>query len=406
MNIVLLSGGSGKRLWPLSNDILSKQFLKLLKNEKGQSESMVERVYRQIMQHNPTADIFVSCNTKQEEVLRKQLPDVEVILEPTRRDTFPAIVLAAAYLHFIKGLPLDEDLVVCPIDVFAHPAYFEKLGQLKANEIGLLGAVPTYPSTKYGYILNNQFVEKPTVEKAQELIDAGALWNCGVFALKIGYVLDKAKPYVSGSTYETYHAHYHRLPKVSFDYEVAEKESALSVTVYDGVWKDLGTWNTLTEEMGKDIHGKNIYLDARGTHVINMLNIPVIVKDVDNAVVIASHDGILVTTKSSSAHLKPLTEQVSNQPMYEQRVWGEYQVIDNNPKNLVKRIYMDAGGATETTCPAVQAIYTVISGKGIAIIDEKDQLLIPGDVIKIASSQTYSLIAATQMELIAIEHVT
>jgi len=405
MNIVLLSGGSGKRLWPLSNDILSKQFLTLLKNDKGQSESMVQRVYRQIRASNPVADIFVSCNKNQTDVLNKQLEAVEVIAEPTRRDTFPAIVLAAAYLHFVKGLGLDETFVVCPIDVFAHQAYFEKLGQLKADHIGLLGAVPTYPSTKYGYILDSQFVEKPTIEKAQALIDAGALWNCGVFALKLGYVLDKAKPYVTGSAYEAYYTQYHQLPKTSFDYEVAEKESALAVTTYDGVWKDLGTWNTLTEEMAKDIHGKNIYLDATDTHVINMLNVPVIVKDVDNAVVIASHDGILVTTKPSSAHLKPLTEQVTSQPMYEQRIWGEYQVIDNNPKNVVKRIYMDAGGATETTRPTVQAIYTVISGKGIATIDAQDHLLTPGDVIKISSLQAYSLIAATQMELIAIEHV-
>lgn len=415
MNIVLLSGGSGKRLWPLSNDILSKQFLKLLKTEKGKPESMVQRVYRQIKANNPTADIFVSCNSNQKEILNIQLTDVETILEPTRRDTFPAIVLSAAYLHFVKGLSLDENFIVCPIDVFAQENYFtsfQKLHEtkkLKATNIGLLGVVPTYPSTKYGYILNKKFVEKPSVEDAEKLISQGALWNCGVFALNIRYVLDKASAYLKFESYEQIYDNYNLLPKNSFDYEVSEKEKDIDVVVYQGIWKDLGTWNTLTEEMGSMEHGDDIFCDANSTNVINMLNIPIIVKDVDNAVVIASHDGILVSTKPGTSDLKPLAEKVNYRPMYEQRNWGEYQVLDykktDKNSSLIKKIYLQAGKSIEPEKYENRYItYTVISGKGILTVDGADSLLKDGDMVKIEKNQQHTLVAATAMEIIEIQY--
>ena len=152
MNIVLLSGGSGKRLWPLSNDTLSKQFLKLLKNDDGEYESMVQRVMRQHRRANPGANVFVSCNVAQNDALQKQLGGVETILEPARRDTFPAIALAAAHLRYERQMREDEVFVVCPIDVYAEDGYFELLsevGELVASgrsELGLLGVAPTFPT--------------------------------------------------------------------------------------------------------------------------------------------------------------------------------------------------------------------------------------------------------------------
>ena len=117
MNLVLLSGGSGKRLWPLSNDIRSKQFIKLFKTEDGGYESMVQRVYRQIRRADPDATVTIATARNQVSAIRNQLGDgVGISVEPCRRDTFPAIALATAYLVDVQGVSPEESVVVCPVD--------------------------------------------------------------------------------------------------------------------------------------------------------------------------------------------------------------------------------------------------------------------------------------------------
>ena len=128
MNIVLLSGGSGKRLWPLSNDIRSKQFIKLFKTETGDYESMVQRVYRQIRRVDPEACVTIATARTQVSAIRNQLGDnVGISVEPCRRDTFPAIALATAYLTDVMGISPEESVVVCPVDPYVNEDYFEAL---------------------------------------------------------------------------------------------------------------------------------------------------------------------------------------------------------------------------------------------------------------------------------------
>jgi mannose-1-phosphate guanylyltransferase len=292
--------------------------------------------------------------------LRRQIGNIETILEPARRDTFPAVALAAGYLRYVKNLGEDDVFLACPIDPFAEKAYFELLAETYALaasgrfNIGLLGVEPTYPSEKYGYIRQaggevSGFVEKPDAEAAQRMIDEGALWNCGVFALKIGYVLEHARKYAEFESFEQLHAQYGLLPKISFDYEVVEKESSIGVVSYGGVWKDLGTWNTLTEEMGYVSLGDDVLISesSTNTHVLNMLGIPIIAQDIKDAVVVASHDGILVSSKPGSSHLKPLADKINLRPMYEQQQWGNYRVLEykrgEGASSLVRRVHVDAG---------------------------------------------------------------
>ena len=132
MNIILLSGGSGKRLWPLSNEVRSKQFIKLFKDEKGEYESMVQRVYRQITAVDPEAKITIATSKSQASAIKNQLGNnVSISVEPCRRDTFPAIVLAAAYLHDILGVKEDEAVVVCPVDPYVDNSYYEAVKDLQ-----------------------------------------------------------------------------------------------------------------------------------------------------------------------------------------------------------------------------------------------------------------------------------
>ncbi|MCQ2381534.1 MAG: hypothetical protein MJ032_04235, partial [Acidaminococcaceae bacterium] len=239
MNIILLSGGSGKRLWPLSNDVRSKQFIKIFKNEQGKYESMVQRVYRQIKSVDTNAKIIIATAQAQVPAIYNQLGNnVGISVEPFRRDTFPAIVLATAYLCDVQGVDINEPVIVCPVDPYVETKYFAMLQKLseqvqeeKANLV-LMGIEPTYPSEKYGYIMAKdkeavsevlEFKEKPNLEKAKEYIAQGALWNAGVFAYKPKYVLQKAKEMLGTNDYQELFANYENLEKISFDYAVVEK---------------------------------------------------------------------------------------------------------------------------------------------------------------------------------------
>ena len=238
MNLILLSGGSGKRLWPLSNDIRSKQFIKIFKKPEhsipmgteygGEYESMVQRIYRQIKTVDPDAVVTIATSKSQVSAIHNQLgPDVGVSVEPCRRDTFAAIALATAYLHDVKRVPVDEAVVVCPVDPYVEEGYFRCLAEMceaaqSGNEkLVLMGIEPTYPSEKYGYIKPNAdgngftFTEKPTKEKAEEYISQGALWNGGVFAYKLSYVLEKARELLGTDVYEDLFEGYAELRKIS-----------------------------------------------------------------------------------------------------------------------------------------------------------------------------------------------
>ena len=243
MNIVLLSGGSGKRLWPLSNDIRSKQFIKIFKLEDGRYESMVQRVYRQIRNVDSGARITVATSKTQVSAIHNQLGDgVGISVEPCRRDTFPAIVLATAYLHDVQGIDPEEGVVVCPVDPYVDESYFvmlKTLGQQaekgEANLV-LMGIEPTYPGEKYGYIIPENkdiiskvstFKEKPDIKTAESYIAQGALWNGGVFAYKMSYMLEKAHELIDFTDYQDLFAKYETLTPISFDYAAGAMGSSL-----------------------------------------------------------------------------------------------------------------------------------------------------------------------------------
>jgi Mannose-1-phosphate guanylyltransferase len=324
MNIVLLSGGSGKRLWPLSDDVKSKQFLKLLKNESGDYESMIQRIHRQIKESGVIVkNIIVAANEKQKDLIHEQIGyDVDIVTEPERRNTFPAIMLSCAYLALEKKCSDYEVVIVMPVDPYVEIDYFTTFirmydsVKLNSSELVLMGIKPTYPSEKYGYIVPAlgeidepkkvaSFKEKPSVEAATELIRAGAMWNGGVFAFKLGFALTYIKDYKAACSYKDIYSSYSKFSKNSFDYEVVEKCASISVVSYEGIWKDLGTWNILTEEMNENAIG-NVTKDeeTHNTHIINELEIPIVALGLKDVVIVAGENGILISKKSKSENLK------------------------------------------------------------------------------------------------------
>lgn len=421
MNIILLSGGSGKRLWPLSNDIRSKQFIRIFKKADGEYESMVQRVYRQILQADPDARVTVATSKSQLSSIFNQLQgEVMVSVEPCRRDTFPAIALASAYLVDKAGVSPEESVVVCPVDPYVDDSYFVALKDLAAQadkgeaNLVLMGIEPTYPSEKYGYILPvsntpiadvRAFKEKPNAIVAQEYIDQGALWNGGVFAYKLRYVLEKARQIIGFCDYQRLFDGYSDLKKISFDYAVVEEEKKIQVCRYSGQWKDLGTWNTLTEAMGEAVVGKGILADTcSGVHIVNETDIPVLAMGLKDVVISASADGILVCDKQQSSYIKPYVDGIEQQVMVADKSWGSYRVMNVESGSMTIKVTLKPGHSMNYHSHQERdEVWVVISGTGETIVDGERRDVAPGDVILLKANQRHTVRAITELKLIEVQ---
>ncbi len=464
MKIVLLSGGSGKRLWPLSNDIRSKQFLKVVKNEDGESESMLQRVHRQMQAAGLGDGVTVATGAAQVESIKGQLGEaVSIVVEPERRNTFPAIALSAAYLYFEKNCSLEETVVVLPVDPYVGEEYFRMLHKLDAAvqagaaDLVLMGVAPTYPSEKYGYIIpipqagrdekglarnipgnhgegkegifpgtsregrlvgneNSQllpvleFREKPDMQTAGELIQKGGLWNCGVFAFKLSYLMGIIKNTIPCACYADVLRQYEEFEKTSFDYAVVEKAESVAVLPYHGEWKDLGTWNTLTEVMEEKPIGDVVVSEkCRNTHVINELSIPIVVMGAKDMIVAASPDGILVSDKEQSSYIKGYVENRDMRPMFEERSWGEYKVLDiaggeDGTKSLTKRKKIREGERIAYQVHQNRAeVLTVLSGKCIITVNDRAHEAFAGDTYSVPAGVKHGVFAVTDTEVLEVQ---
>lgn len=418
MNIILLSGGSGKRLWPLSNEIRSKQFIKLFKNGDSR-ESMLERVYRQIKTVDQDADITIATSKTQVAAIHNQIGDeVSVCTEPVRKDTFPAIALACMYLYDVKKKNPDEPVIVCPIDPYVDNTYFETFKELEKltdqSALVLMGIEPTYPSEKYGYIIPvsedrvsavREFREKPDQAAAEEFMSRGALWNSGVFAFRLSYLIEKAHELLNFKDYHDLAEHYDSCPKISFDYAVAEKEKSISVVRYQGSWKDVGTWNTMSEVMdGETIGDVTMDEQTTDTNVINELDIPVLVMGVHHMIVATSGDGILISDKERSGYMKPYVDQISTDVHYADKSWGTYQLIDADDNSRTIKVILKPDSQMSYHSHARRdEVWTVISGSGRAIVDGEEQRIKTGDVITMHAGSRHTVIADTELQMIEIQ---
>ena len=420
MNIVLLSGGSGKRLWPLSNDIRSKQFIKIFK-ENGSYRSMVQRVYSQIKEVSENTSVLITTSKKQVSVIKNQLGNnVDICVEPCRRDTFPAIVLACAYLKYIKNLPEETAIAVSPVDPYVEKDYFNsieclvEIAEKGAAKLALMGIEPTYPSEKYGYIIPktaeqvsqvSMFKEKPTSVVAAEYISAGALWNSGVFAFKIGYVLKIARKYLSFNSYDELYSKYEDLPKVSFDYEVVEKEKQISVMRFNGMWSDLGTWNTLTEAMEDNVIGDGILNEnCENVHIVNETKLPILAMGLKNVVISASPEGILVSDKQQSSYIKPFVDSIDRQVMFAEKSWGSFRVLEQEDKSLTILVTLNKGNKMNYHSHQLRdEVWTVISGHGTVVMDGKEFGVTEGDVVKIPANTKHTVKALSLLKMLEVQ---
>jgi len=294
------------------------------------------------------------------------------------------------------------------------------LNESKAD-IALMGVQPTYPSEKYGYIITkegsnqgsyrfvNSFKEKPTENEARELIKKNALWNCGVFSFKLGYMVQLLKNRGIPLEYDELIKVYDTLSKRSFDYEVLERSKNIVVVPYNKYWKDLGTWNTLTEEMGTNLIGNGfISEDSINTHVINELDAPVTVIGLSNVIVAVSPDGILVSDKNKSPQIKEIAKLFEQRAMYKEKHWGSYRILDYNSFDdnyiLTRRIniHKNKSLSYHKHCKRKE-IWTIIKGEGVVIIDNDSFKISIGDTVKINPNVKHAIKACSDIELIEIQ---
>ncbi|MCR4923495.1 MAG: cupin domain-containing protein [Lachnospiraceae bacterium] len=420
MNIILLSGGSGKRLWPLSNNVRAKQFLKVLRAPDGSHESMIQRMTRMIANVYKDANIVIVTADSQVNTLQRQVgSDIEICVEPSRKKTFPATALACAYLKDKKGIDEKEAVVVCPVDTFTENEYFTMFKTLSESledvNLALIGIEPTYPSEKYGYIIPkdrndvsivSSFKEKPDEDTARKYIEQGALWNGGVFAFKLSYMLGKVEKYLSSSSYDYLYDNYESLSRMSFDHEVVEREDSIKVFRYSGAWKDLGTWNTLTEAMEDEASGNAKLINCENTHVLNELQLPLIAMGLKNVAVAATPDGILVSDKHESSYLKPYVDD--KRPMVEKRAWGEYEVLDyrgvEGRNALTKHLLIFSGHHISYQKHYHRSeTWTIIEGEGYVILDGKKKRVSRDDTIVIPVGVKHGIMAVKDIHIIEVQ---
>ena len=430
MNIIILSGGEGRHIWPLSNEARSKQFLRLLTdNETGTSESMIQRVVRQIRKSGLKAPITIATNKQQQDSITAHLGrDVDVVTEPSRRDTFPAVCLACEYLALEKGVEDDEIIVVMPCDQFTELGYYEvvkKMADLAQNQdvnLVVMGIKPSFPSSKFGYIVSDksqdltqeyyqvrEFKEKPSDQQAKRLIRNGAFWNGGVFAFKLGFLRKISQEFVSTTTFSQIKDCYDKFPAISFDYEVAEETSKVLMVPFYGLWKDLDTWQSLLEEVEEHAIGEVTVGNNQNTHVLNELQIPILCVGTRNLVVAASLDGILIADKTESDKIKDYTERFTNRPMYEERRWGTYHVIDHTSfadgyKTLTKRLTLRPGCSISYQRHTYRdETWTFINGEGVIVINDERKDVKRGDTVHIKKGDKHALMAKTPLTFIEVQ---
>lgn len=421
MYIVLLSGGSGKRLWPLSNDLRSKQYIKVTIDEETQEScSMLQRVWHQIEKANISKKTIITASKGQLEIIKGQLgSDIDVAVEPERRDTMPAVALSCIYLKDKLNAKEDECVCFLPVDPFVEIAYFERLKKLeqilneKDADVVLMGVKPNEPSVKYGYILPEyfsndvmpvkRFCEKPSITQAELLIKENALWNCGVFCVKIKTILKIVGQFGVSDKYDDLYKQYTKIPKISFDYQVLEAASNLYVVPFYGSWKDLGTWDVLAEQMKGNLGNCLCDSSCKNTSIINELDIPAVAVGTENLMIVSTFDGILIINKDKSSELKQVISGIDFKSKYEERQWGTLKTLDlsetKNGFTLLRKITIFENRSSSYHYHNERdEVLTILNGEGEIIVEGVSILLRQGNTLTIPRGKKHSIRAFSDME--------
>ncbi len=434
MTNIILCGGSGTRLWPISRSLMPKQFVKLF-DDKSLFQLTVERNSKLCNSQ------FIVSNSEQYFLALDQLEELgktnnKYLLEPIGRNTAPAIALAC------MELPYDEIVLITPSDhLIKDEKEYEKV-LLKAKELAndnnlvTFGITPTFAETGFGYIESENtydvkaFHEKPDFKTATEYLDAGNYyWNSGMFCFKAGVFLDELKKY-SPEIFETSqialenaskdtitrikHDDMNNIPEDSIDYAVMERSSIVKVVPSDINWSDVGSFDALYEELEKDENGNtlnpnHISIDSKNNLIYgNERKIATV--DIEDTIVIDTGDALLISKKGSSQKVKKVVEEIKkdtelhNIHLTGHRPWGTYTVLEETPGYKIKRIEVKPGKRL-----SLQKHYhrnehwIVVSGTATVTVGESTKYVRPNESTYIKMGEIHRLENEGKIPVVLIE---
>lgn len=430
---VIMAGGTGSRLWPLSRALYPKQFIKL----NGSGTMLQNTVTR--LEGLDCADPMLICNEEHRFIAAEQLRQLgelnhNIILEPAGRNTAPAIALAA-FTAVSQGedpvmLVLAADHIMQKPEAFRE-SVFKALPFVEQNKLVTFGIVPTGPETGYGYIERGaeqgdrgfdvaRFVEKPDADTAQQYIDSGKFyWNSGMFLFKASRYLEELKAHRA----DIYNACEQAMtdvnadldfvrvnkdaflscPEDSIDYAVMEKTKDAVVVSMDAGWSDVGSWSSLWEVSEKDTNG-NVHRGDVISHNTNNNFVfaetgMVATVGIDDVVVVQTKDAVLVVKRDQVQDVKKVVEALKKDKRSEfqlhrevYRPWGKYDSIDNGARYQVKRITVKSGEKLSIQMHHHRAEHwIVVSGTANVTIDDKTSMVTENESVYIPIGSIHSL---------------